>query len=277
MKYIKLINIVFLILVAIGLVSIIWVNSQLKRAQGGYTTLVETGSLSKVNSDFIIKNVNILSPDTKEFIANQNVWIENGIIKAINQDSTINSSISIIDRTNNFLIPGLVDSHVHLKQSKNDLLLYLANGVTYVREMSGNTEHLKWKREVEQGGLGPRIFVASEKVNSKKGISGLFNSWTRKKINFATEKKAINKIQWLHKEGFDAVKIGSFVNSDMHHLALREANKYNMPVVGHIPHSVGLDSIYNSGQCELAHVEEITKQLITQFSRISADNKSEFI
>ena len=217
MKYLKRIFISFLLLAVIGLGVIMWVNGQLKRAHGAYTGLVNTKNLLEPTPHLIIKNVNILSQDSKEFIANQNVTLKDGIITSIHKDRVdSNSNIKIVDGTNKYLIPGLVDSHVHLKESKNDLLLYLANGVTHIREMSGSTEHLKWKRSIEQGELGPRIYVASEKVNSKSGISGIFNSWTRRRINYASEEDAIKKIQWLHKEGFEAVKIGSFVNSEMH-------------------------------------------------------------
>lgn len=278
MKYLKRIFISFLLLAVIGLGVIMWVNGQLKRAHGAYTGLVNTKNLLEPTPHLIIKNVNILSQDSKEFIANQNVTLKDGIITSIHKDRVdSNSNIKIVDGTNKYLIPGLVDSHVHLKESKNDLLLYLANGVTHIREMSGSTEHLKWKRSIEQGELGPRIYVASEKVNSKSGISGIFNSWTRRRINYASEEDAIKKIQWLHKEGFEAVKIGSFVNSEMHNYTVREAKKYDIPVIGHIPYSIGLDSIYKSGQCEFAHIEEITKQLIRQFGRITTDNKDEFI
>jgi imidazolonepropionase-like amidohydrolase len=72
-----------------------------------------------------------------QFIPNQDVIIKNGKSVSISQNqATVNSAAVKIDGTGQFLIPGLVDSHVHLKESKNDMLLYLVSGVTYVREMA---------------------------------------------------------------------------------------------------------------------------------------------
>jgi len=265
------------LLITLTSVSIIWVNSQLKKAHGGYTELLETHDLIESSTNVIIKNVHILSTDCDEFLPNQNVVLKDGIILSVNQDSVFSDGFKIIDGNNKYLIPGLVDSHVHLRDSKNDLLLYLANGVTYIREMSGNTKHLQWKEKIENGELGPSIFVASEKVNSKSGIAAIFETWTRKRINYSTEKEVIEKIKWLYENGFDAVKISTFINAEMYKLTVREAKKYDLPVIGHIPLSIGLNNIYNSGQNEIAHVEEITKDLIRKFGRINSKNASDFL
>ncbi len=44
----------------------------------------------------------------------------------------------VVDGTGKYLMPGLVDMHVHI-ESENDMLLFVANGVTSVRNMWGNT------------------------------------------------------------------------------------------------------------------------------------------
>ena len=148
-KYRKLIIIIILLLIAIAGGSIVWVNSQLKKAHGGYTERVAPQELEYSSTAVIIKNVHILSTDCTEFLPNQNVVLKDGIIRSIHQDTNFSDEYEIIDGTDKYLIPGLVDSHVHLRESKNDLLLYLANGVTYIREMSGNTQHLLWKENIE--------------------------------------------------------------------------------------------------------------------------------
>jgi len=267
----------FIVLILVGFVVILWVNQQLKKSSGSFTDLIDVHYQVKSFPKIVIQDVNILSEDCTHFLAHQNVVLEDGLIKSIHNDSLLDDGYTVVDGQNKYLIPGLVDSHVHLRDSKNDLFLYLANGVTFIREMSGNAEHLKWKKEIADGALGPRMYVASEKIHSKSGFTALFDSWTRNRINFSTQKAAVQKIKQLHKMGFDAVKISTFLNKEMHKATIAEAKKYNIPVIGHIPLSIGLDSIYNSGQCELAHVEEITKDLIRQFGRITALNANEFL
>ena len=68
----------------------------------------------------------------------------------------------VVDATGKFLIPGLWDMHVHW-YDKDYLALFIANGVTGVRVMSGAAPiHYEWRKEVEQGSLlGPRMLIAS--------------------------------------------------------------------------------------------------------------------
>jgi len=141
-----------LLLITISIIVFLWVNRQLKKSRGSFTDLSIAHEVVKPYSKIILKNVNILSPDCTQFIPNKNVVLQDGIIKSINSDSIFDNSITVIDGQGNYLIPGLVDSHVHLRDSKNDLLLYLTNGITYIREMSGNMNHKKWKNEIKQGG-----------------------------------------------------------------------------------------------------------------------------
>jgi len=58
------------------------------------------------------------------------------------------------------LIPGLWDMHVHLsKAGENTLPLFVANGITNVRDMGGDyIQLLKWRKEAADGTrLSPRI------------------------------------------------------------------------------------------------------------------------
>src|SRR5437773_4250495 len=70
----------------------------------------------------------------------------------------------VVDATGKFLIPGLWDMHVHTSY-KEFLTLFVANGVTGVRDMGGSSEEFEllqhWQREIRAGALtGPRIVAA---------------------------------------------------------------------------------------------------------------------
>ena len=61
------------------------------------------------------------------------------------------------------LMPGLADMHVHLEyfEDPSILKLFLANGVTTVRNMDGRPRILEWKKQIEEGTLlGPLIYTA---------------------------------------------------------------------------------------------------------------------
>ena len=66
-----------------------------------------------------------------------------------------------ISGTDRYLLPGLVDAHMHLWDSPEELLLYLAWGVTSVRSLDGTPEHVAWRDEVIAGDrIGPTIYTS---------------------------------------------------------------------------------------------------------------------
>src|SRR3989442_11771056 len=81
-------------------------------------------------------------------------------------DTAVPDEATIIDGTGRYLLPGLVDGHVHLlgfgpgpRENFADGPVYLANGITTVVNMGGPSSprratELEWKRRVEAGGPG---------------------------------------------------------------------------------------------------------------------------
>jgi hypothetical protein len=254
----------------------IWADNELNKVLGKSTKIIAISSMVKSAEVTQIKNVNVLSEDCSHFIANQDVIIKNGKISDLGENKFIEQNAVIIDGTNKYLIPGLIDSHVHLKESKNDLFLYLANGVTSVREMAGRPVSLEWKKEIQENGIGPRVFITSPPIYSESGLSGYYYRWTRQSINYSTKNEAEKEIKKLKEQGFDAIKMYGFVNPEMFKTTIEIAKKYNIPVIGHIP-LVNLDAFYTSGQKEVAHVEELTVKAIDEFGKSISKNPEEFL
>src|SRR5436190_1760210 len=62
-------------------------------------------------------------------------------------------------------MPGLADMHAHT-WTEQDLTLYVAAGVTTVRNMSGTPQHLRWRSEIASGErFGPTIVTASPLID----------------------------------------------------------------------------------------------------------------
>src|SRR3982751_1618155 len=61
---------------------------------------------------------------------------------------TLPKDAQVIDSTGKFLIPGLIDMHTHgVAQENLPLGLYVANGVTTIRDTGGNVTLLRLARE----------------------------------------------------------------------------------------------------------------------------------
>ena len=279
MKFIKKALIVLLILiVAVGLILFFGIKYEVKLHSGEFTKRINP-NLFVENYEIIgIKDVSVLVMGDSLYFAEKNIVLESGKIRSIDSVSFLRPEINYIDGYGKFLIPGLIDTHVHLENSKNDLYLYLANGVTSVFEMFGTSKHLEWKQAQKHGSISPRIRVSSSKIASKSGIWPKFEKYIDGgALHYTSEKTAREAVEGLKKQGYDALKLSSHLNQEIYRAVNDEASIHNIPVVGHLPIDVDLDTLYTSHQSQLAHVEEILKNVIHSFGGLNGENTQEFL
>lgn len=120
------------------------------------------------------------------------------------------------------------------------------------------------------------MFIASPPIFSESGLTGYYYSWTRHSINYSTQKDAEKAIKKIKEQGYDAIKMYGFVNPEMFKTTIAIAKKQNIPVIGHIP-LVDLETFYQSGQIEVAHVEELTIKTIDEFGKSISKNPKEYL
>src|ERR1700754_4555814 len=96
-------------------------------------------------------NVNVVPFDRERIVESQTVIVRDGRIAEIGpaNKTKVPAGAREIDGRGKYLMPGLADMHVHLfpGTGQNDLAqqqmqLFLANGVTTVRNMIGKPEHV---------------------------------------------------------------------------------------------------------------------------------------
>jgi len=268
-----------IILILIGLIgAFFWIDSELTQMYGGHTTKVDYKQFKTKSVPTVIKNVNVLSSNGSKMLNSQNVYFNEGKIISIDTTSIFPKNALIIDGQGKYLIPGLIDSHVHLLESENDLLLYIANGITYIREMTGTEKHLEWRNAIKNGSrIGPKIFVATGKLNNNSAIVGYISHWTRKEINVSSPNKANIVLQSMKDKGYDAIKLGSDLNKDTYFAISKASEEIGIPIIGHLPIQVSLKDLWNSNQKAIAHIEEIVKALNREFGDYNSKSANEFL
>ena len=96
------------------------------------------------------------------------ILIEGNRIREIDRQGELipPSGARVISATGKYIIPGLIDSHVHYRHPWLHRL-YLANGVTTVRDMGGQVDRVLTLREELTVGniLGPRMVVSGMAIN----------------------------------------------------------------------------------------------------------------
>jgi imidazolonepropionase-like amidohydrolase len=162
----------------------------------------------------------------------------------------------VVDASGKFLIPGLWDMHVHTffdnrASAGRDLTLplFLANGVTGVRDMGSNLDPvLEARREISDGRLlGPRMIVAGPMLDGPK-------STYHSAIAIATPEDGRRAVDMLKSRGVDFIKIQSYVPRDAYLAIVDECKKQSITFVGHVPDSIRGSEASNAGQKSFEHL-----------------------
>ncbi|MDF0706129.1 amidohydrolase family protein [Muricauda sp. 81s02] len=210
--------------------------------------------------DLAITNAQII--DLEDGIVEQkNIYITNGKIEAV--DACIFKADSIIDATGKYVLPGFWDNHIHLRggdslisNNKNFLKLFIANGITTVRDAGGDLTHevMKWKSQIaKEEMVGPTIFTAGPKIDGPDG------SWAGS-LEVESETDVINALDSLEALNVDFVKIyDSRISPENYIHSIEEAKKRGFTVSGHMPFTVTLDETINAGMDGIEHLYYIMK------------------
>ncbi|GHA20942.1 hypothetical protein GCM10008090_33590 [Arenicella chitinivorans] len=208
--------------------------------------------------------------ETNLVIRNADVVVSNKRIASIN--GLVPSSATRIDGANQWLIPGLIDMHVHtnadinlrgnkptagptIKFNMQDVMTtHIANGVTTIFELTGRVQHFAQRNAIVRGDIiGPRMAIARLLDGGDVGDPHSINSAS----------DARQAVRSAKAEGYNFIKLYSRLSKDAFFAALDEANSHGMKVVGHIPDAF-------KGQTEeafvphfdlVAHAEEYSKQI----------------
>ncbi|WP_423926709.1 amidohydrolase family protein [Dokdonella sp.] len=266
-----------LAVVVLSLLSLLFIDRELSKMYGGHARVAEINLPERDVERYAIVNVNVLSPSADHFTRDQTVVIDGGEIESVGMKDELADGIETIDGGGMFLVPGYIDSHVHTWESENDLLLYVANGVTQIREMNGSEESLRWKHEIVDGRIGPDMFVVAPQMATFDLIEGWFVGWTQHKTIVRTDSQVEQAVRAFKAKGYDAVKASSFLSRESYSALSRETVEQSIPLVGHIPLDADLEAVWQSNQSEVAHVEELMKALRDEFGRFSSETAEEFL
>jgi imidazolonepropionase-like amidohydrolase len=110
-------------------------------------------------------NANVIPMDNERILEAYTVVVgaEDIIEIGPTSDVEVPSGAEIIDARGMFLMPGLADMHAHLNIDPNPdfMLLFLAEGVTTIRNLNALPSHLKWRNQVLRGErTGPTIYTS---------------------------------------------------------------------------------------------------------------------
>lgn len=151
------------------------------------------------------------------------------------------AGVRVVDLRGKYVLPGLWDLHAHTVDIEQVLLpLYIANGVTGLREMWGVPFVRDVHRRIESGELlGPRMVVSDSIIDGPN--SHLVHLWRdNSPIQVETETQARAAVRKAKRDGADLIKVYSKLRENTFAAVAAEARRLHLPFAGHVPDRVSV-------------------------------------
>lgn len=174
---------------------------------------------------------------------NQTVIFDGDEITAVQAADAEVSAAEMIDGSGKFLIPGLWDMHVHLIYEEaliDDMpALFLAHGITSVRDTGGRIEGIKpvVDRMRADGAIAPRVYFAGPLLDGEYVV---YDGISRPEIGIqdSDPDMARANVEALKAQGVDFIKIYEMVSPDVFEALAAAAQENNLPIAAHVPLSM---------------------------------------
>ena len=185
----------------------------------------------KQTAGYLIRDVHVIIGDGSELF-HQNVLVKDGIIQTISSAAIEDVSVSVIDGSGYTLMPGLIDSHVHIQggfnchsETESDVFLrekipqifregVLPYGITTIKDLDAPKHFIyKLRRKLKAGEiLGPELLIVGPNFTAPGGhpasTLGSNSPWARAEmaIEVSTPEEVSAGIRELKQAGVDFLK-----------------------------------------------------------------------
>ncbi|MEM0909365.1 MAG: amidohydrolase family protein [Pseudomonadota bacterium] len=190
-----------------------------------------------------------------EVIPNGSIIIENGVITKVSAENIVEPDLRTIDASGLTALPGLVDMHVHY-WAERDGPLYIANGVTTVRNMWGAGQTIRLDHGAEAGDfIGPKVYSPGPLID------GLEPVWGDASLIVENVEQAIGAIRAQKAIGFESIKLYEKLNPEVFQASITEAKRLNMQIYTHTPQDMSITEVLKLQPDSLEHFDDAEEYL----------------
>jgi imidazolonepropionase-like amidohydrolase len=242
-----------------------------------------TSWLNAREQEVAFVDVTVVPMDQEQIRPHQTVIVGAGRIARVGPSTSVKvpHGAMKIDGQGKFLMPGLADMHVHLirralrvnsaaspsngssahtlfpasasseHEHENQALglLFIANGITTVRNMWGDPAVDAFAKETNSGSvLGPHIYSTGPITDGNPYF------WEGSRV-VETQAQAEAAVRQDKDAGYIALKVYSGLSADAYHWLVSAARAQSLPVVGHVPDAVGLQGVIAARQNSIEHMD----------------------
>ena len=256
----------FLLFTLFTVAALLWLYQDLER---GTTEL----HLDRPQS-FVLSNVNVLTMDGQQVLQDHAIVVREGVITELSPMTQVTEhELTVIDGQQAYVMPGLIDAHVHILD-RSYAKSALAAGVTTVRNMGGFPYHLKWRDELASGEwFGSRMVVSSPIFNSLEQGDPLAHF----RVNDPA--RARQAVRDYIAEGYDFIKVYEGLHAETYSAILAEANTLGVMVAGHPSYDLMRKNLNAHGALRtFEHSEEVFDGFLAQtFDDAKAEAAAQFL
>jgi imidazolonepropionase-like amidohydrolase len=227
------------------------------------STIAFAAQPSDAPAPLVLLHATVIDPGSASVERDRAVVINGNHIAAVAAAANfaVPAHARVVDATGLYMIPGLWDMHVHsafgdwFPGGKDIILpLFVANGVTGVRDMGGDLPVLTvWRAAIEKGELlGPRMVVAGPMLDGYLPDGKTFRFPSSVLVTTVTD--AVEAVDSLKRQHVDFIKVQSLIPHDAYLAAATEAHKQGLPFVGHVPDQVRIGEAVAVGQKSIEHM-----------------------
>jgi imidazolonepropionase-like amidohydrolase len=222
-----------------------------------------------------ISHVNVIPMDSNRVLINQTVRMGDGKLLSIAASGRgqLSECSQIVDGAGRYLVPGLNDMHTHIEtvafaqalgvmsepiDFPSVLALYIANGVTGLRIMSGAPDILAFRNSQGAASRYPRLNVGSPMLS---GDPPVLPEPLTKILRLPKEAHAV--VRGYAEDGYDFIKVRDNLAAPVFRAVIEEAHRDGLYVDGHISQRQGLSvfDVLDSGQHAFAHIDDLALQM----------------
>ncbi|MGD2294416.1 MAG: amidohydrolase family protein [Candidatus Aminicenantes bacterium] len=202
-------------------------------------------------STYVITNVAVVDVEKGEVLPSQTVIVKGDRIEKIAAEKVkVSDTAIVLEGDRLYLMPGLVDAHVHYLDPKIFGLLMVAHGVVLVRDMGNTTPQAILTREKLKKGelLGP------EMVTTGRILDGVPPFVPPVSSGIPTPEKGREAVNKLAGAGVNQIKVYSGLERDVFLAIVDEAKRKGLKTVGHVPETVYIEEAASVGQKSCEHM-----------------------
>jgi len=226
-------------------------------------------NLGKVYGNIAITGGNIVDVlGNGQIIANTLVLLKDGLITHVGpmDAALIPKDAHIINAANQYLLPGLWNMHAHLFHP-DYLKRELLSGVTTVRDMANEFDmiNILQQRVKDEQLPAPTIIKAGVLDGRAATTLGVMEANNADEIRL--------NVKNYYDAGFSQIKVYTNIKKSNLIQIVKEAQAYQMDVVGHIPVGMTLKTAVETGMTGISHIHYFMNALKWSGTQFNTDNQ----